>query len=1174
MRLATCKIEKGTLGARRGQVKALGAWWAQFGDKIFIYAAKSKWNSVRSNAERGGLSLEEYPDEIRREDMHLVIQKGRLFQKEYPSIPVLLDKGRYLVVKVSPTEAEKIDVRKEPCFLIQPLKENIIVFDKRTQASARVLSARVPAVAWIQDLIDNVTRSSFETTLQHLVSYLTRHSTSSHYTDAATWCRGQLDSMGYSTTVEDISVNGGTSSNIIADKLGGGSSAHELVLVVAHLDSVNISGGSGSSAPGADDNASGSAGLLKIARVFKDHSSVHDLRFVLFGGEEQGLDGSTQYVGSLSTTERSRIRAIVNMDMIGTLNTTDPTVLLEGSAISQAVINDLSDVALTYTSLGVQTSLMPFGSDHVPFINAGLPAVLTIEGADGANSNIHTDEDIIDHIDYDLGLEILRMNTGYLATKLEKKVGGIMSDFEYSGFMEADILDLLGDNVILRYYRLSGRYKNKARASIYKDPIIQNWLERPFVALESPIYLDPAISIIDQVTTLPSLYQICITLHIDIDGADPLDVVSGTVEKRRFFTVVSSEHFIGRVTSNTYSRGVRNLVVEDLSFTWPGSTVTIEKLEIAISGGGMLRPTAEVVYKDTDSIRRYGPYYVEQESIYFRDVEIEVDREDGAVDVEPYNTHTHPDRPADLRAKNLTIENVYAKAGIRITRSAESNIIDTTDAANADGNTRWSDQELHDAMEAHWSAFANRPQWKLWLFIAELYADDFTGGIIFDANIDEPGGVDRQGSAIFTLCPWFHTTTGGYIVDNPPEAEAVQRELFFNTIHESGHAFNLYHPHHGFSATPWDAPDWMPVTQDAQTLTWMAYPEMATQAATGSTDNNATWFYNNFGFRFDDEDNLFLRHAPASYVQMGNEDWGQNHGRVSQASLDRRLELVVRSRRKIVELGESVFLELRLRNINNKPIMAHSNLDPGDGLIQLAITNPRGERRPFIPFVHTRTRAQQETLEPGGSLYHSVNLAIGKFGFPFKEPGPYRIEASYRNIHGGTAAAIMQVWVRPPANYDDMPVISELFNARIGRVLYVGGSRLMEDVNDKIDWIQGRLGKAHPAKHYLSAIRGMALAQEHKVLRADSNKLSLLEPEPDKAARMLTPLIENMEAAADSLGHITYRHIVDTYTKSALDADKKSRALKAQENLLEMLNKRKVVNTVINSVRERVKELK
>jgi Zn-dependent M28 family amino/carboxypeptidase len=57
-------------------------------------------------------------------------------------------------------------------------------------------------------------------------------------------------------------------------------------------------------------------------------------------------------------------------------------------------------------------------SDHVPFIQAGVPAVLTIEGADSTNHNVHSVADTIDHVNYDFALEILRMNVAFVANEL------------------------------------------------------------------------------------------------------------------------------------------------------------------------------------------------------------------------------------------------------------------------------------------------------------------------------------------------------------------------------------------------------------------------------------------------------------------------------------------------------------------------------------------------------------------------------------------------------------------------------------------------------------------------------------------------------------------------------------------------------------------------------------
>ena len=140
----------------------------------------------------------------------------------------------------------------------------------------------------------------------------------------------------------------------------------------------------------------------------------HDPRFILFGGEE-GLFGSKRYVADLLAEERARIRAVVNMDMIGTLNAPTWNVLLESAPLSQGVIDGLSEAATSYTQLGVETSLHPYARDHVPFIGAEIPAVLTIEGADSTNGNIHSGADTIDHVNYDFTLEIRRLNVASLA---------------------------------------------------------------------------------------------------------------------------------------------------------------------------------------------------------------------------------------------------------------------------------------------------------------------------------------------------------------------------------------------------------------------------------------------------------------------------------------------------------------------------------------------------------------------------------------------------------------------------------------------------------------------------------------------------------------------------------------------------------------------------------------
>ena len=67
-----------------------------------------------------------------------------------------------------------------------------------------------------------------------------------------------------------------------------------------------LQGGPPAKAPGADDDGSGSAGVLEMARVFREHRAKHDLRFILFAGEEEGLFGSKHHFAKLSASERAR----------------------------------------------------------------------------------------------------------------------------------------------------------------------------------------------------------------------------------------------------------------------------------------------------------------------------------------------------------------------------------------------------------------------------------------------------------------------------------------------------------------------------------------------------------------------------------------------------------------------------------------------------------------------------------------------------------------------------------------------------------------------------------------------------------------------------------------------------------------------------------------------------
>ena len=405
MKYASYELDQISDVARRSVPQNYGRQQFRFGDQMLV-TGDDAMRSVRD----AGARVAEARSLSESKQLFLVRQKGRLFESSFPDVEIVHDGGRFLAVGISEQEHAEIRKHGSHCFEIGPLPENGIVFERRPHSAARHQPQQ-----WLQDLVDKVSADAFHLVLKQLVSFPTRHAHSDHYASAATACVELFTNLGYETRLQEVPLGSQMTSNVIAEKRGTGND-RALVIGMAHLDSININGTADSSAPGADDNGSGSAGVLEIARVLQDHSPLHDLRLVLFGGEELGLFGSKHYVSVLEPHDKARLASAINMDMIACRNLARPAVLIE--AAEQAILDELSNAADAFTTLTIETSLNPFASDHVPFIHEGLPAALTIEGADSNNTNIHTANDVVDHIDNNLASEIIRMNVGYIANKL------------------------------------------------------------------------------------------------------------------------------------------------------------------------------------------------------------------------------------------------------------------------------------------------------------------------------------------------------------------------------------------------------------------------------------------------------------------------------------------------------------------------------------------------------------------------------------------------------------------------------------------------------------------------------------------------------------------------------------------------------------------------------------
>ncbi|MEN6545520.1 MAG: M28 family peptidase [Armatimonadia bacterium] len=205
----------------------------------------------------------------------------------------------------------------------------------------------------------------------------------------------KLTAFGYKVDRQPVRLwNGKSSENLIATKRGDA----KLLVIGAHYDSVAAS-------PGANDNASGAAVMLELARLLIREKNTPTIKFVAFGAEEgrytngksvkgTGRTGSRAYVQSLNPAERKSIIAMINMDMVGagsdTLEIGDLST--KGQPSSRTCLN-------LATTLGVSCEYDQFGgkSDYAPFHDAGIPIICFAWGEDRACN--HKSGDTPAHVD-------------------------------------------------------------------------------------------------------------------------------------------------------------------------------------------------------------------------------------------------------------------------------------------------------------------------------------------------------------------------------------------------------------------------------------------------------------------------------------------------------------------------------------------------------------------------------------------------------------------------------------------------------------------------------------------------------------------------------------------------------------------------------------------------------
>jgi len=238
------------------------------------------------------------------------------------------------------------------------------------------------------------------------------------YARAAAFIEQSFRDSGYATSRQTYVVDGVDCSNIVAEVKG---TSDEVVVVGAHYDTVDDS-------PGADDNGSGVAALLALARHFAKATPKRTIRFIAFANEEPPYfttDRMGSFIAARTATGRGdRIVAMLSLETIGYFNeaphsqaypamlervfpSTGNFIAFVSNTSSGALLRHCVDVFRKHATIPSEGAALPEAipgiawSDQWSYWRHGVPAVMVTDTALFRNPNYHTPHDTPETLDYD-----------------------------------------------------------------------------------------------------------------------------------------------------------------------------------------------------------------------------------------------------------------------------------------------------------------------------------------------------------------------------------------------------------------------------------------------------------------------------------------------------------------------------------------------------------------------------------------------------------------------------------------------------------------------------------------------------------------------------------------------------------------------------------------------------
>ncbi|MHB1293681.1 MAG: M20/M25/M40 family metallo-hydrolase [Anaerolineae bacterium] len=291
---------------------------------------------------------------------------------------------------------------------VQRLGDGVVPYGigETTAATASALAAARYSPG-IQRLISEVSQGNLSNTVRDLQdddalagwdALQSRHVSSDGLATERAYLAGRLRALGATYRELPFALYSSTQYNLETTLEGWGDDNEPVYIVCAHYDSTSDDPDH-EVAPGADDNASGVAGMLEVGRILSRYRFERPIRLVAFAAEEQGLVGSQVYAAQV-VTDGLNVGGVFNLDMIGWDSDDDGVMDVNVGAHSNSwpLGTHFMEMLETY-DIPLQpvysTHPLTIRSDHASFWNQDVPAMLATEHSADHNAYYHTTSDTL-----------------------------------------------------------------------------------------------------------------------------------------------------------------------------------------------------------------------------------------------------------------------------------------------------------------------------------------------------------------------------------------------------------------------------------------------------------------------------------------------------------------------------------------------------------------------------------------------------------------------------------------------------------------------------------------------------------------------------------------------------------------------------------------------------------